>query len=81
MNIGSGERGELTFLDVVALLSYIIGVENLEMNITQSDVQEQTKEINKTADERVDRLLSEIHSHLEMQDKKLDAIIQRMEKT
>ena len=81
MNIGSGERGELTFLDVVALLSYIIGVENLEMNITQSDVQEQTKEINRTADERVDRLLSEIHSHLEMQDKKLDAIIQRLEKT
>lgn len=81
MNIGSGERGELTFLDVVALLSYIIGVENLKMNITQSDVQEQTKEINKTADERVDRLLSEIHSHLEMQDKKLDAIIQRLETT
>ena len=79
--MGSGTNGEWTFLDIVTLISFVIGLENLEMNITQNDVQEQTKEINKTADERVDRLLGEIHSHLEMQDKKLNEIVQRLETT
>lgn len=74
--MGSGLNGEWTFLDIITLISFVIGLQNLEMNIDQNDMQEQTKEINQTADERVNKLLNEIHSHLKEQDKKLDLLLQ-----
>ena len=74
IGLGSGNNGELTFLDIISLISFVVGLQNLELNITQNDIQEQTNEINDTADKRVNRLLSEIHSHLEAQDKKIDDI-------
>ena len=58
--LGSGDFGQLTFLDVVNLLSLLIGIMNLEENLTQSDKQD---------------LLGEIHAHLEKQDTKLDRIL------
>lgn len=67
---------EWSFLDIITLISFVIGLQNLEMNIDQNDMQSQTKEINQTADERVNRLLNEIHSHLKEQDKKLDLLLQ-----
>ena len=77
--LGSGNSGEWTFLDIVTLISFVIGLQNLEMNITQNDMQEQTQTINNTADERVNRILKEIHSHLEMQDEKIDTILKYLE--
>lgn len=74
--LGSGVNGEFTFLDIISLISFAIGIQNLDMNITQNDMQSQTKDINKTADERVNKILNEIHSHLQTQDKKLDFIIE-----
>ena len=74
--LGSGNNGEWTFLDIVTLISFIIGLQNLDMNIDQNDMQSQTKELNQKADERVNKLLDEIHAHLEMQDKKLDLILE-----
>lgn len=72
--LGSGDHGEFTFLDIISLISFFIGLQNLDLNISQNDLQSQTNEINDIADKRVNRLLSEIHSHLEMQDKKIDDI-------
>ena len=77
--LGSGNSGEWTFLDIVTLISFVIGLQNLEMNITQNDMQEQTQTINNTVDERVNHILKEIHSHLEMQDKKIDTILKYLE--
>lgn len=65
MTIGSGANGELTFLDIITLISFYVGLENLDLNITQDDVQNAT-----------DRVLSEIHSHLEEQDRKIERILE-----
>lgn len=76
--MGNGINGEWTFLDIITLISFVIGLQNLEMNIDQNDMQSQTKEINQTADRRVNKLLNEIHAHLEEQDKKLDLLLERI---
>ena len=62
MNIGSGSDGQLTFLDIVALLSFYIGLENLDLNIGQSDLDRQTQEL----DARLRENIKDIHDHLRM---------------
>lgn len=69
--LGSGANGEFTFLDVLSVISFLIGVENLEMNVTQEDAQNLQKEL---AD-KAELLLREIHGHLEEQDAKIDTIL------
>ena len=71
MNIGSGSNGQLTFLDIVALLSFYIGLENLDLNIGQSDLDRQTQEL----DARLRENIKDIHDHLRMQDEKLDKLL------
>lgn len=73
---GSGMNGEWTFLDIVALISFVVGLQNLEMNITQEDMQNSTERLDRALRENV----REIHSHLEDQDKKIDMILQEMKK-
>ena len=75
MNLGSGANGELTFLDAIGLASFLIGVQNLDMNLTQDDKQD----IQHTFDQRLSQTMSEVHSHLEIQDEKLNEILQRLE--
>lgn len=70
--LGSGRNGELTFIDVVGLLSFIVGIKNLDLNITQEDFQQMMQ----TLDEQTNTLLTEIHAHLEEQDKKLENILE-----
>ena len=62
------QNEQLSFIDLLSIMSFCIGLMNLEINITQEDVDAQTQTI-----------LNEVHGHLEMQDKKLDNIIQRLE--
>lgn len=69
---------ELTFVDVLSIASFIIGLQNLDLNITQNDLVDQTKEIDEKADKRVNALLSEIHDHLKRQDEKIDTILERL---
>lgn len=45
------------FMDAINLLSFIIGVENLQLNVTSADLDKQTNQI-----------LSEVHGHLKEQD-------------
>ena len=73
--IGSGENGQLTFLDTVAFISFIVGILNFEENLTQSDKQDLLEEFN----DKASYLLTEIHTHLEEQDHKLDKIIELLE--
>ena len=75
MKLGSGENGEFTFLDDIAIVSFVIGLLNLEENLTQGDKQDLEDVVN----QRIDGLLQEVHSHLQTQDKKLDEIIKRLE--
>lgn len=69
--LGSGNNGEFTFLDIITLISFIIGLMNLDENMTQGDKQDLQKDLS----EKADLLLSEIHSHLEQQ----DDILRRLE--
>lgn len=64
----------LDFLDIITLLSFVISVENLEENLSQSDKQD----IQHDLSEKADKILSEIHNHLEKQDKLLNDIWERL---
>lgn len=72
MQIGSGNNGQLTFLDMISLMSYNIGLQNLKLNVAQEDLDKQTQELDKDLHAVVD----DIHKHLALQDEKIDKIIQ-----
>ena len=74
--IGSGMNGELTALDILNVLSFIIGLKNLDLNIDQNDMDNQTREIDKRASELVNNAIAEIHQHLEKQDQKINKILE-----
>lgn len=74
--IGSGTNGELTALDILNVLSFIIGLKNLDLNIDQNDMDNQTREIDKRASELVNNAIAEIHQHLEKQDQKINKILE-----
>lgn len=65
MRIGSDENGEFTFIDIISLLSLGIALQNLDENIDQNQLSEQ-----------LNRVLAEVHSHLEEQDRKIDKILE-----
>ena len=74
--LGSGYNGQLTFLDVITIVSFIIGIENLELNATQEDM----AHIQRDLSDKAELLLAEIHGHLEKQDRKIDEIIKELRK-
>ena len=65
-NQGSGNNGEWTLLDLLSLINFVIGLQNLDMNIDQSDLE---------------GVVRDIHKHLEMQDAKIDQILKIVSKT
>lgn len=69
------DNGQLDFLDLISIMSFVIALMNLDENMTQGDKQELQKDL---AD-KADILLSEIHSHLEEQDIKLSNIEKLLE--
>ena len=76
---GSGDHGEWTFLDVLTIISFVVGLQNLELNITQENLDNQTTELKKQVDAEVRHALEEIHSHLAMQDEKINRLLKAME--
>ena len=70
------DEGQLNYIDLLSILSFYIGLLNLDMNITQNDMAEQTADIDKRVNEHLHDVLNEIHAHLADQDIKL-ATIQR----
>ena len=76
--LGSGAHGEWTFLDAITVVSFIVGLENLDLNITQENLDRQTKDLKEQVDAEVRLALNEIHEHLSIQDAKLNAIIERI---
>ena len=75
------ENGQLNFIDLLSVLSFIIGLLNLDMNITQNDIAEQTADIDKRVNERLHEVLDEIHTHLQEQDSRLSDIQKLLEET
>ena len=75
--MGSGQNGQLTFIDLLSMMSFLIGLMNLEENLTQGDKQDLMTEF----DTKASALLSEIHEHLADQDRKLTEIIALLERS
>lgn len=69
---GSGANDELTAIDILSVLSFYIGLKNLDLNIDQNDMDAQTRMINEKANELVNSAITEIHAHLEAQDRKIN---------
>ena len=76
--IGSGANGELTAIDILSILSFIVGLQNLDLNIDQNDMDEQTRQIDERASALVRNALNEIHEHLEEQDAKIQSILEAL---
>lgn len=66
---------QLEFLDILNVLSFLIGIMNLQENLTQGDKQELLNQFG----QQTQTILTEIHSHLEKQDNKIDYILERLE--
>lgn len=66
---------QLSLLDILNILSFIIGVLNYNENLTQGDKQELMQKL----DNKISLVLDEVHKHLEVQDKQLSTIITRLE--
>ena len=77
--LGSGECGEFTFLDYLAIASFLIGLENLELNITQEDMDAQTADLDARVNSKIEKALADIHFHLQLQDDKLNDLLKRLE--
>ena len=71
---GSGDNGEITFLDILAIMSFCIGLQNLDLNIAQEDLDNQTQEL----DARLRKVVDDIHKHLQEQDIKIDRILKEI---
>ena len=67
-------NGQLDFLDVLNIMSFVIGLMNSDENLTQNDKQDLMQELNAKSD----KLLEEIHKHLTEQDKKIDSILKEV---
>ena len=63
---------QLGLLDILSIMSFVISLMNLDENLGQSDKQELMEELN----DKTNKLLSELHKHLEVQDDKLDKIME-----
>ena len=66
---------QLDLLDVLNILSFLIGLMNLQENLTQGDKQDLLNQFGT----QTQIILKEIHTHLEQQDIKIDDILQRLE--
>lgn len=68
--LGSGNNGEFTFLDMISIISFCVGLQNLDINLAQEDLDNQTQELDRKLREVVD----DIHEHLQRQDKLLEEL-------
>ena len=64
------------FLNLINIADFVLGVMNLQENLTQSDKQDIVDKLGKESDV----MLNKIHEHLEQQDKKIDRILEILEK-
>ena len=62
-------NNQFEFLDILTILSFVLQVENQGNIIGLSDVQNE-----------VNRAVSEIHAHLEEQDRKIELLLERIGK-
>ena len=57
-------REEWAFMDLVSMASFLLSIANLEQNLDQNQLQDS-----------LNRVLADVHNHLQEQDEKLDQIL------
>lgn len=75
----SNKNGQLSFLDLISLMSFCIALQNLDLNISAEDIANSSAEIEKVVNERLEKALEDIHGHLSVQDTKLSIILSKLE--
>jgi len=65
---------QLTFLDIISIMSFCISLMNLDENLSQGDKQDLQNDLS----EKMEIILKEIHDHLKEQDKKIDKILEEL---
>lgn len=73
--IGSGNNGEWTFIDIISLIGFCVGLQNLDLNISQENLDNQTQEL----DAKLREVVDDIHRHLATQDEKINRILEEIE--
>ena len=73
--LGTGADGEWTFLDVLTIMGFCIGLQNLDLNISQENLDNQTQEL----DAKLREVVDDIHHHLKDQDIKIDRILKEIQ--
>lgn len=63
---------QLSFIDILSIMSFCLSLENLNENLSQSDKQD----LQNSLSESIDKVLKEIHTHLKQQDEKIDKILE-----
>lgn len=63
------------YMNMVNIISLVLGMMNLQENLTQGDKQDIIDDLNKKSE----LLLNEIHQHLKKQDEKIDLILKKIE--
>lgn len=58
---------QFDILDILNILSFVIGVKNLNENLSQN-----------TAEDLLSSVVKEIHGHLSEQDRKIDLILEKL---
>lgn len=69
------ESQQFELLDILNIISFGLQIMNLGENLTQGDKQDLMHEV----DNRTEKVLKEIHKHLEVQDQKIDKILSKLE--
>ena len=67
LSLQRSANNQLDFIDVLSIASFCIGLMNLDENVTQGDLADKSE-----------RILDEVHRHLQEQDEKLDWIMERL---
>ena len=60
------------FLDLISVMSFLIGVANYDENLTQGDKQDLLHEV----DEATEQAIQKVREHLTEQDKKIERILE-----
>jgi hypothetical protein len=65
------QRNQLSLLDAISIVSFLISLKNLDLNISQDDLQKAESELTQGLDDKI----NELHRHLAVQDEKLNIIL------
>lgn len=66
---------ELSFIDLLSIASFVIALQNLDLNVGQDDISKQTHDLMNG----LEQAISDIHGHLAVQDTKLSIILNKLE--